>query len=198
MWLCIYLYMERLQVFLVFDYVIHKDNYKYNENERQFLCPGVFGLTLWTVWCTCLTVTPKMSKAIIWGSYWVYYSLPYIWTFKKLIYNNLCENFITQFNSCTCIFFSRWIPVASYDNSQSDIDVMFEYKYSHFFIITFFLHNILSIDDRWCIVQVHCGHLVVWGDVKRGRDFSHSGGDNAGIIPTIIQWWIIDDPIIRS
>ena len=23
----------------------------------------------------------------------------------------------------------RWIPVASYDNSQSDIDVMFEYKY---------------------------------------------------------------------
>ena len=25
--------------------------------------------------------------------------------------------------------FFRWIPVASYDNSQSDIDVMFEYKY---------------------------------------------------------------------
>ena len=89
------------------------------------LTSGVSGLTLWTVWCTCLTATLKMSKALIlWGSCWVF-----------------CRHAIEDWrlfiplNPIFSCFLPRWVAVASYDNSQSDIDVMFEYKYPHFFIV---------------------------------------------------------------
>ena len=89
------------------------------------LTSGASGLTLWTVWCTCLTATLKMSKALIlWGSCCVF-CCHAIEDWRLFIPLN-------QIFSC---FLPRWVAVASYDNSQSDIDVMFEYKYPHFFIV---------------------------------------------------------------
>ena len=46
---------------------------------------------------------------------------------------------------------------------------------------------------KWCSAQVHCGHLLVWGDVKRGRDISHRGRDNAGVKYQSNGDWSIED-----
>ena len=52
--------------------------------------------------------------------------------------------------------FSRWVSVASYDNSQSEINVMFEYKYYslclHFSFLAFsilFFHFTLLKNDQF-------------------------------------------------
>ena len=66
-------------------------------------------------------------------------------------------------------------------------------------ILTFssllFSYNIIILSLDICSIgQVHCGHLVVWRDVKRERDFGHCGRDNAGSNP-MIQ---CDDPMISQ
>ena len=97
--------------------------------------------------------------------------------------------------------FFRWIPVASYDNSQSDIDVMFEYKYVSIPTgISFWPTNILQkfvyIFRPYLVPpivlylrhvtpsimpKVHGGHIVVWGDVQRVWHICYCGGNNAGV-----------------
>ena len=101
----------------------------------------------------------------------------------------------------------RWIPVASYDNSQSDIDVMFEYKYVSIPTgISFWPTNILQkfvyIFRPYLVPpivlylrhvtpsimpKVHGGHIVVWGDVQRVWHICYCGGNNAGVSWSLIQ-----------
>ena len=186
----------------------------------MLLTSGVSGLTSWTVWCICLTANLKTSETIllemqmiqlstalkkIFVTIRLFHWLPPVPSKKILNLNLMLPQTVNSLRSggfplLPMIIHSRTLTWCS---STSKFPFQREYHLDQqifcnnlpkLYIFRPYLVPIVVLCLRHVtpsiMPKVHCGHLLVWGDVQWVWHIFYCGGNNAGVS------WLITDSIL--